>query len=200
MININSIRDYVFSRLKRDVPSSLTYHNADHTIDVVKQTLVIAEEEGITDAQILFELEIAALYHDTGLMHVYTGHEEKSCELAKKELPYFGVDISVIENISDIILATKMPQSPKNILHQIICDADLDYLGNDDYFIISERLRREFLEYKMISCEQEWKESRIAFLQSHSYFTKSSHLRRTQKKLAHLQQLLKEENYLALSH
>ena len=200
MIDINSIREHVFSMLEKEVPSSLTYHNADHTMDVVKQVLIIAEEEGITDKQHLFELEVAAIYHDTGLIHIYNGHEEKSCDQARKELPHFGVDAGIINNISEIILATRMPQSPKNILQQIICDADLDYLGHDDYYIISENLRKEFIEYKIVNNEEEWNKSRIAFLQAHSYFTRSAHSRRTQKKLSHLQRLLQEENLPVTSH
>lgn len=192
MIDTNPIREHVFSKLEKEVPSSLTYHNANHTIDVVRQALIIAEEEGITDKQHLFELEVAAIYHDTGLIHVYDGHEEKSCDQARNELPHFGVDTGIINNISEIILATRMPQSPKNVLQQIICDADLDYLGHDDYYIISENLRKEFMAYKIVATGEEWKKSRIAFLQSHSYFTKSAHFRRTAKKLSHLQQLLQE--------
>jgi predicted metal-dependent HD superfamily phosphohydrolase len=200
MIDINSIREHVFTMLEKEAPSSLTYHNADHTIDVARQALIIAEEEGITDKQNLFELEVAAIYHDTGLIHVYKGHEEKSCDRARRELPHYGVNTGIIENISELILATRMPQSPGNILQQIICDADLDYLGHDNYYKISENLRKEFMIYKIVENEEEWKRSRIAFLQSHSYFTKSAHSRRTQKKLNHLQRLLQEETQPATSH
>ncbi len=189
MINIKNITEHVITMLKNGLPESLTYHNIEHTLDVAKQCQSIAKEEGITDEQTLMELEIAALYHDTGFLYAYKGHEEKSCELAQKELPGFGVNEKSIDRICEIILATKVPQLPKNHLGQIICDADLDYIGRDDFFIISEKLRREFLEYKITSSEKEWKESRIKFIETHKFFTKSSQQRRNLKKLSLLDYL-----------
>ena len=82
-------------------------------------------------------------------------------------------------------MATKMPQRPKNLLQQIICDADLDYLGRNDFFILSEKLHKEFIEYKIACNDEEWKKSRIAFFQSHTYFTKSQNERRNAGKKAH---------------
>jgi len=193
MINLNDIRKHVISLLGKRLASTLTYHNVDHTLDVATQCMTIAKEEGVTNKQTLLELQIAALYHDTGFLYVYKGHEEKSCELARKELPGFGVNKKAIDNICEIILATKVPQTPKNLLQEIICDADLDYLGRNDYFIINEKLHKEFMVYKITCSEEEWKESRIAFLQSHFYFTKSSQQRRNPVKLAHLKQLIKME-------
>ncbi len=193
MININIIRDHVISKLKKELSATLTYHNADHTLSVLTESTIIANEEGITDENTLLELKIAALFHDTGLLFDHTGHEEKSCEIAKKELPAFGINNKQIVNICEIILATKMPQAPKNILQQIICDADLDYLGQDDFFILSDKLRSEFRNYKIIRTDEEWEASRIAFLQSHVYFTTSSQKRRNPAKHLHLKQLINTE-------
>ncbi|MEJ7675573.1 MAG: HD domain-containing protein [Chitinophagaceae bacterium] len=190
MVNINIIRDHVISKLKKELPETLTYHNADHSLSVLIESTIIAKEEGISDENALLELQIAALYHDTGLLFGHTGHEEKSCEIAKKDLPPFGVNKNQIQNICEIILATKMPQAPKNILQQIICDADLDYLGRNDFFVLSDKLRTEFRNYKIIRTDEEWESSRIAFLQSHAYFTTSSQKRRNPGKHLHLKQLI----------
>ncbi len=190
MININIIRDHVIAKLKKELPETLTYHNADHTLSVLTESSIIAKEEGIIDENALLELQIAALYHDTGLLFGNAGHEVKSCEIAKKELPSFGINQKQIQSICEIILATKMPQTPKNILQQIICDADLDYLGRNDFFVLSDKLRNEFKYYKIIRTDEEWETSRIAFLQSHIYFTTSSQKRRNPGKQLHLKQLI----------
>ena len=60
-------------------------------------------------------------------------------------------------------MATKMPQRPKNLLQQIICDADLDYLGRNDFFILSEKLHKEFIEYKIACNDEEWKNQGLLF-------------------------------------
>ena len=194
MIKVAAIQDHVVSMLKNGLPASFTYHNLAHTLDVTMQCKRIAAGEGITDKETLLELEIAALYHDTGFLHIYLNHEEKSCELAIEQLPGFGVNKKMIENICAIIMATKVPQSPHNHLQQIICDADLDYLGRDDFFIVGENLRKELAAYKIINSTGEWEERQLAFLQSHNYFTKTSQQQRTPAKLQHLQKLLDNKN------
>lgn len=194
MININDIREHVVSILNKLLPVTLTYHNAAHTLSVEKECVTIAREEGITDEKTLLELQIAALYHDIGYLYLYKGHEDKSCELAKKELPRFGVKEEDITTICEIIMATKIPQIPKTLLQKIICDADLNYLGRDEFFIINEELRKEFLEYKIVANDKEWKDSTIEFLQSHSYFTRSSQQRRNPGKQKHLDELILQKN------
>lgn len=194
MVDINHIREHVTSILNKLLPPTLTYHNAAHTLSVEKECVTIAKEEGIADEKTLLELQVAALYHDTGYLYLYKGHEDKSCELAKKELPRFGVNEDDVTNICEIIMATKMPQTPKNLLQKIICDADLDYLGRDDFFIINEELRKEFLEYKIVANDKEWKDSTIEFMQSHSYFTRSSQQRRNLGKQKHIEELTLQKN------
>jgi uncharacterized protein len=175
--------------LEKGLPSLLTYHNVAHTFDVTKQCLRIAKAEGISDKQILQELEIAGLYHDTGFLSVYKNHEERGCVLAREELPSFGLNKEAIENICSIIMATKVPQKPANHLQQIICDADLDYLGRDDFFEVAEQLRTELSGYKLVNSLKEWEKIQWSFLQSHHYFTHTSKRERTPGKEKNMQQI-----------
>lgn len=154
----------------------------------------IAAAEGITEGQALLELKIAALYHDTGFMYVYQNHEERGCELARNQLPGFGLTEKSIDNICSIIMATKIPQSPQNLLQQIICDADLDYLGRDDFFFIGEKLRKEMVAYKFINGLKEWEERQWSFLQSHHYFTKTSQQARAHLKERNMQKIIDNKN------
>ena len=200
MINVTAIQDHVFGILKEGLSPLLTYHNLDHTIDVTAQCMDIAKAEGITDEDSLLELHIACIYHDAGFIDVYTGHEEKGCEMVRKQLPGFGVNDTMIENICTIIMATKIPQMPTNILQQIICDADLDYLGRGDFFTISNSLCKEVLAYKIVSSKKEWEERQVIFLQSHTYFTQSSQKKRAPSILLHIQELLENKRRDAAVH
>lgn len=193
MQNVTAIQNHVLFILKKGLSPSLTYHNYDHTLNVMEQCMAIAKAEGITDEDTLTELHIASLYHDAGFLYVYEGHEEKSCEMVREQLPGFGISNTSIENICEIIMGTKMPQSPKNHLQQIICDADLDYLGRDDFFIISDSLCKEVLTYKIVSNKIEWEKRQELFLQSHNYFTKSSQKLRTPVQLQHIKKLLEDK-------
>jgi hypothetical protein len=194
MINVTAIQAHVFSLMKQRLSPLLTYHNLDHTLDVTCQCMDIAKAEGITDVNSLLELQIACIYHDVGFLSIYTGHEEKGCEMARAQLPGFGVNSLMIDHICEIIMATKIPQSPKNHLQQIICDADLDYLGREDFFTISDRLCEEILAYKLAAGKKEFKERQVDFLQSHTYFTKSSQTKRGPGIARHLQKLMADKS------
>jgi uncharacterized protein len=189
MVNLPVIRNHVVLLLEKGLSPLLTYHNVDHTLDVAKQCMRIAEGEGITDAQQLLELEIAALYHDTGFLYVYKNHEERGCTMAREELPEFGLDKAAIENICSIIMATKVPQTPASHLQQIICDADLDYLGRGDFFTIAAQLQTELLQYRLVNSLKEWEKIQWSFLQSHHYFTQTSKKERAPVKLRNMQQI-----------
>jgi uncharacterized surface anchored protein len=70
-------------------------------------------------------------------------------------------------------LATKIPQSPKNRYEEIICDADLDYLGREDYVENSDKLLQEIELNKKLN-ELEWLTIQDKFLRAHHYFTARS--------------------------
>ena len=132
-MQIEKAEQYVLGQLETRLDRTLFYHGIHHTIDVVNAAAEIAALEGITDEESLALLRTAAFYHDSGFMNIYQGHEEAGCVLAREVLPGFGYTEAQIATICGMIMATKIPQSPKNTLERIICDADLDYLGRDDF-------------------------------------------------------------------
>ncbi|MDH3649025.1 MAG: HD domain-containing protein [Saprospiraceae bacterium] len=182
---IDPIKKHIINKLQKGLSPSLTYHTVDHTLDVLEQVVSIAEAEEI-QAEEVFLLQVAALYHDTGFLYQYAGHEEKSCQLAQAELPGFGLSGEQIQQVCGMIRATKIPQSPTTELEQIICDADLDYLGRKDFFSIGKTLFKEFVDQQIVGNFREWNNVQIKFLESHSYFTKRSVELRNKRKLLHL--------------
>ncbi|MEI6575459.1 MAG: HD domain-containing protein [Bacteroidota bacterium] len=173
-----ALKDRFIKLLKENLKSGLSYHNIDHTLDVVSQAEKIARMEGIDDEETIFYLKVAALSHDSGFIEVYNNHEEKSVEILKAEIQGFNIPEEKLQLIADLIMATKMPQNPHNHLEEVLCDADLDYLGRDDFFEISDRLRDELLGFGIVKNELGWDKIQIAFFESHKYFTKTSqHLR-----------------------
>jgi hypothetical protein len=170
MDNLPLIFGHVMDKLN-GLSTELKYHSVDHTLDVYKQSEKIALAENITDPSKLYLLKVAALYHDTGFLYIYTGHEEVGCKLATQELPAYGLNEEQIGIICGLVMATKVPQSPKNHLEQIICDADLDCLGRNDYEVTSNNLYHELLREGMVKNDDEWLQQQISFLESHEYFT-----------------------------
>ena len=171
----------------------LGYHNLSHTLDVLKQAEILARQEGVNDKHELLLLRTAAVFHDSGFLFVYKGHEERSCEIVSEDLRNVFNDTD-IKKICGMIMATKIPQSPNTLLEQIICDADLDYLGRTDFEPISNHLYKEFITFKIIPDNCIWDHIQIKFFESHRYFTKTATKKRNDIKLRHLA-MLKERSH-----
>ena len=166
---------------------NLTYHKIDHTKDVYKQSLRIAAAEGITDEKQLFWLRYAALYHDVGFLQTYVNHEIKGCEIFIDDTRNLNLTSEDIEAVTAIIMATRLPQQPTTLLERIICDADLDYLGREDFFEVADDLRKEFIHYKMVADDEAWYALQLAFLSNHHYHTESNARFRDPLKQQHLE-------------
>jgi predicted metal-dependent HD superfamily phosphohydrolase len=135
-------------------------------------------------------IETAALYHDIGMLRDYREHEKESVQIARASLPEFGYAADDIEQVTKMIMTTRLPQSAKTLNEMIICDADLDYLGRGDFFMIAERLRYEWniLKVKVTTLTQ-WYELQVSFLEEHEFFTNASRVLRNEGKANNLRQI-----------
>lgn len=174
--------------MEKDLPQNLFYHNIDHTIDVMGAVENIAAEENIDEKDKRLLLT-AALFHDNGFFIRRDGHEAISCNIAREYLPVYSYEPGEIEIICGMIMATKIPQSPQNHLEEIICDADLDYLGRDDFFVLSDRLFIELRAEDIVKDEDEWNRQQADFIGEHRYFTETSRKLRQAKMEKHIKEI-----------
>ena len=181
-------KKFIVQKLSEELPSKLSYHSIEHINDVYQACEHLAAAEGVAGAD-LHLLLTAALYHDSGFLVQSKDHEIISCEIVRAHLPAFQYSPVQITIICSMIMATKLPQSPKNKLEEILCDADLDYLGRDDFYQIGDRLYREFSIEGVVNNEKEWNHVQLRFLESHNYFTSTATKLRKQKKDDHLRQI-----------
>jgi hypothetical protein len=86
-------------------------------------------------------------------------------------------------------MVTKLPPQPKNLLEEIMCDADLDYLGRPDFIPVSNMLYKELHEHGKIGTLREWNELQIKFIDKHHYFTKTARRLRNVNKQSQLDKL-----------
>jgi uncharacterized protein len=180
--NLQRAMQYAVQRLREDLPPHLSYHSFWHTWnDVLPAVERLAEMEGLTQEETLL-VRTAALYHDVGFVKQVTDHESISAQIAQDVLPRFGYTLSQIQRITVMILATKLPQSPNDLLEQIVADADLDVLGRDYFWTRNRALRTEceFLGSKV--SDELWYQSQLKFLSSHHYFTASARFLRNAQK------------------
>jgi predicted metal-dependent HD superfamily phosphohydrolase len=196
-INYYKAERYITKLLEKKLSDKLHYHCIDHVQDVVNAVENLALTEDVTDEG-LFLLKSAASYHDAGFIEQYDKNEPIGARLAEEILPKYGYTEENIQIIKELIYVTQIPHKPKNKLEEIICDADLDYLGRDDFHEIADRLRRELREHGKIDSDRKWDEIQVQFLTNHRYFTKTAIATRRPKKLKNLEdikQRLEENNY-----
>ncbi|KUK57578.1 MAG: Metal dependent phosphohydrolase [Bacteroidetes bacterium 38_7] len=184
-------RDFILDKLRTGLRPELYYHSIDHILDVYNSAMLLARLENLESRESDL-LKTAAILHDAGMMNTYKNHEEASIELARLWLPDFDYTQEDIEKIAEMIKATKMPQGATSLASQILCDADLDYLGRDDFFMISHKLRLEWIRLNMTNRNlKEWYQLQLEFLLSHTYFSEAA--RETRQKG-------KEENIWQIQH
>lgn len=178
--------------LEKNIPDHLTYHSASHTKDVIEKVKLIGNIENLSDKDLELT-KVAALFHDMGYLVQKNGHENISCEIAKKELPPWGFSEKEINEICTAIMATKVPQKPKNHLGKILADADLEYLGTEHFEKGTSLLFQE-LKYTDPSLDEEkWIDIQIEFLRQHQYHTHFCRSNREPKKKEHLQKLIQRK-------
>lgn len=189
LLKFEDLHEIMLERFEKELAKDLYYHNLKHTIDVIVQVEIIGHEEGIHDEDMLL-LKTAALFHDAGFLIGYQDHEELGIQMTRMILPKYNYTDEQIQVICEIISATKLPHNPKNKLEEIMCDADLDYLGRNDYIAVSRDLYKELIEHGIIKkSEMEWNVMQIKFLQHHRFFTASSRNRRNANKNKQIQYL-----------
>ena len=164
------LRKKAFKILKSELSDDLFYHGLQHTLDVLNVCNQYIKREKI-DKYNAKLLRIGALLHDVGFTISNVNHEERGVEIAQQLMIEFGFSNADFKIVKGLILATKIPQTPKNHLEKIICDADLDYLGRSDFYKISDYLFKELKAYSIIKTKKEWDLAQIKFLDTHKYHT-----------------------------
>jgi len=188
-MDYRAAKQFILSKLRDELPDRLVYHGIHHTLDVLKMASELCDSEGVSDHERVL-VKTAALFHDAGFVkNKHAGHEVEGCALVREHLPKFGYKASDIECICGMIMATKIPQSPSTLLEAILCDADLDYLGRDDFYIIGGTLFEELQSYQLIGDEQTWNRLQVSFLTAHRFHTQTNKALREPVKNRYLEDL-----------
>ena len=194
-INLESMRTDILKRIKNLLPKNLLYHNIEHTLDVEKTALFLAEIEGLNEEETRI-LQTAVLYHDYGFTQNYNDNEKHAIQYAIKNLPKYGYTQKQIQAITEIITVTKKDANPpKNLLEKIILDADHDYLGREDYSMIAEKLRIELESFGYKMSDNQWIAFQLNYLENkHRFYTETAKNLRIQTKKENIKKLKQKIN------
>lgn len=191
-INIlQKVSDFVKTQYLENLPKDITYHDLEHTREVVKTAKILGEKSDLSSNEMEMLL-IAAWFHDLGIAFQYEDHEDKSVEICRDFLTEYNYPQNKVDIISRIIKSTKIPHQPKNLLEKILCDADVSYTGKESFNSRSQFLRKEWENMlgKKIS-DEEWLTTNINFLENIKFHTLIAKLFYDEKRIKHLYQLQK---------
>lgn len=184
---------YVQSLFQAYLPSTLVFHDLVHIQQVADAVKKIGQACRLP-ASDLELLVIAAWFHDVGYIAGYQDHVELGQEIAKNWLVQEGMPATDRMKIIKCIGATQMPQNPRTILEEVICDADLIHLSAEDYPNRLSMLREEWEStFGKKNSERSWLTSNIDFLANHFYLTNYGQKvleERKEKNISHLLLLL----------
>jgi len=183
------IKEELLNILDAQLAKDLTYHSIHHTKDVLNVCKFYIDHYNLDDHSASL-LRIAAVGHDVGFTKTYRDHEEQSAKITAKIMHKHNYTEAEIEQVRALILATKIPQNPGTFLATLLCDADLDYLGRDDFEEIGLTLKEEWKSYSIFpNLDELFDTIQIKFLRGHSYHSDYARQHRAPVKLKHLERL-----------
>ena len=107
----------------------------------------------------------------TGLIHEYSNFENRSAVLCREILPHFAYSESQIDQICNLILATKKPFHPNNRLEKILIDARMEFIGKPDYTDQMKLLFKELKEAGSKINGQQFKKQQQELLFDFEFYT-----------------------------
>ncbi|HEY7751701.1 MAG TPA: HD domain-containing protein, partial [Ignavibacteriaceae bacterium] len=200
---LSKVKEFIGTTFREKGSRDCYYHNFTHTAEVAKVTQEMADSIGVSEYD-KEALQIAAWFHDIGHTEGCEGHEDVGINMATQFLKENNYSEDQIRKVVSLINATRMPRDPKNVLEEIICDADLHHLGTSSFEVKAELFKNECeaLNKSSIS-EIDWLKNNLKFLDEHKYFTqyakdkfetqKNINYIKTEKRLKKLKKKAKEE-------
>lgn len=190
---LTAVEAYVVQFFDQRISKDFVYHNLGHTRYVLDSALAIADGYELTEKEKEI-IQLACWFHDIGYDQGQDGHEKRSAEYAESFLKNYQYPEEDLQAIAGCILATQMPQQPRNLLEEIVCDADLSHLGNEWYWDRCGRLRQELsITRQKIMSEQDWVEFELNFVANHQFHTEVAREKFGKLKEKHIQQLMKQK-------
>ena len=187
---------YIRELFRDELPDGIKYHNADHTLHPTKGVVALANNLAVLEDISEHDRELlitAAYFHDAGYVREYGKNEPIAARMAGRILKLIGYKPDEVEKVQKIILATDPDVEPKTHLEKILCDADSDNLGREDFLKLDQRLREgRRLRGMDVSDDETWYRSTLEFLRDHQYYTESEKSLREKGKQRNIKRLLKK--------
>lgn len=188
MGNVEKAVEYALNTLKLHLPERFLYHSLHHTRNVMKYSELFAIKAELPAEELQF-IRVAAAFHDLGYVRNAHEHEYESAAIAQKILPEFQFSNQEISAICSLICATKLPCHPETMAQKIMCDADVEYVGRNEFYYLIALFRQELLLAGKSMNELQWLEFEVKYLENFRFFTPIAHKLRAAGLKRHLKEM-----------
>ena len=188
------VDQYIRELFRDELPDGIKYHDADHTLHPTKGVAAVANRIALSEKISEHERELliaAAYFHDTGYIREYDKNEPIAARMAGRILKLIGYTPSEIELIQNMILSTELEREPKTHVEKIICDADFDHLGREDFFELDGKLRDGRRARGVdVDDDERWYKGTLQIITNHQYYTDTQKRLREKEKQKNIEKLL----------
>jgi predicted metal-dependent HD superfamily phosphohydrolase len=191
---LKMVDQYIRALFKDELPGGIKYHDANHTLHPTRGVVAVANRIAIAENISAHDRELliaAAYFHDTGYIREYDKNEPIAARMAGRILKLIGYKPKEIEKIQKMILATDLARVPKTHAEKILCDADLDHFGREDFFKLDGKIREGRRGRGIdVSDELKWYKGTLEIITKHQYYTESQKKLREEQKQKNITRLL----------
>jgi hypothetical protein len=169
-LRMNDLSDHIFEHILTELPATMHFHTISYARKVYEQVFLICRAEEVDQEDTLIA-RTASLFCFTGLTQTFTNYENRSVVIARDLLPKYNYSERQIDQITNLILATKQPFSPVNTLEKIVIDAKMEYIGRPDFITSFKLILAELKENDQHFSVNDWKKHQIEFMKEFRFFT-----------------------------
>jgi class 3 adenylate cyclase len=170
LLRLGDLEDVVFGSLLNNLNEHLYFHKLEHAQKVYNQAFLLCRAEEVDQYDRLL-IRTAALFLFTGLTQSHANFENRSAVICREILPEYQYSESQIDQVCNLILATKMPFNPRNHLEKVVIDARMDYIGRPDFTTRIKLFFQELLETGAKINGQQFKHQQLELLYNFEFFT-----------------------------
>ncbi|MBW2490151.1 MAG: HD domain-containing protein [Deltaproteobacteria bacterium] len=193
---LKKVDQYIRALFKDELPSGIKFHDANHSLHPARGVVAVANRIALSEKISEHDRELliaAAYFHDTGYIREYAKNEPIAARMAGRILKLIGYRPKEIEKVQKMILATDLARKPRTRLEKILCDADLDNLGREDFFKLDSKLREgRRIRGLDVSDDVKWYRGTLEVMKNHKYYTESQIKLREEEKQKNMKKLLKK--------
>jgi class 3 adenylate cyclase len=172
-LRLTDLEEIIFAKLEAELHKNLFFHTAEYSRHLYEYSGLLAKASDLDLEESLF-IRTSALLLNVGFTSVYENQENKSAEFAREILPEFNYSEKQITIISNLILSSKWPPEPKNILEMVLYDIKMEFIGRADFIRLYKLLFLEQNQYQKSLDIKEYKSKQLQIIQHYQFYTESA--------------------------